>query len=136
MGYGEAQMKVKVPVKDLLEKLEANRATHIRIVQEARVGYLEAAQKALSQKMKALKAGKVLSLNFGLSLPADHTRDYDTAIGMLVMTREETIELSMDLYQQYVEDRWGWKRHFLLSNSGYSGTSALLAGEDPNEEEV
>lgn len=117
-------MNVTVNKTDLLEKLKANRAKHLTMVQEARAGYLAKAKKALDQKMALLLKGQIVSLGFSLRMPVDHTSDYDTSIGMLEMATNQQIDLDASQYRTLVEDKWDWEREFYLANSGYSRSCA------------
>ena len=120
-------MIVTVRVQDLIAKLNHNRDQHARIVIEARAGYLAKARKKLEERLEQLAAGKIVSLQFGLSLPADHTAEYDTALGMLNMATDTTIKLAASDYRQLVEDEWSWSESFVYSNVAYSATCASLA---------
>jgi len=120
-------LKVTVKKDALLAKLEENRAQHAQIVAEARTGYVEKAKKALAEKMELLAKGRVVALHFTLRVPEDHTKEYDTAIGMLKMSTDDVLVLTQAEYRMYVEDKWDWDASFLLSNAIYSPTSAGLA---------
>lgn len=120
------QMKTTVKVSDLLAKLIENRDKHATIVKEARIGYLEAAQRRAQTAIDALKAGKLVSLqNFVLQVPVDYTSAYDSCIEMLKWTTDETITLAADEFRQFVQDQWDWKDGFLSSNSAYSSTAMI-----------
>ena len=122
-------MSLKTTVKTgwLLEKLKFNRDQHGTCYGEAREGYLDQAQKRLEKAMGELRDGKVIALQFHLSVPEDHTRDYDTVIAMIEAHTADEITLNSQEFRMFVEDEWEWSDHWLLSNSGYSGTSAALA---------
>lgn len=122
--YGEKQISVKIGRLALLDVMEKNRTNHRTIVEEARKGYLAAAKKQLEQLLDDVKTGKFKPLILNLELPQDHTEDYDTVIGMLKMSADVELDVQFSDYQKYVEDKWEWKHHFLLSNAGYSGTAA------------
>ena len=107
----------------VLEVLRANLEQHKKIVEEARVGYFEAAQKMLRNKLDEMeKAGpnKVVQLTFSLRPPKDHTAEYETVIRMLEMHREQTVELSADEVRQLIENKWDWMKEFVAVNEVYS----------------
>lgn len=107
-------------VSDLLEKLKANREKHTEIIKEAREGYVEEAKKALLAKLRQVKAGKLVALNFHLSPPEDHTSQYDTVIEMLELCVEKEIELSASDFRRFVQDEWDWSNLFLANTMMYS----------------
>lgn len=127
---GEIEVKVSRP--KLLEILVKNLDAHKAIVKEAREGYVAKAKEVLEKRLAELSNGKVVSLSFNLAVPVDNSREYNTLIGMLGMSTEETVTLSATEYRCMVEDNWGWKSSFLLSNSAYSQTAsgALSFGQD------
>jgi hypothetical protein len=123
---GLENLKVTVKVSDLLNVLKKNRAIHKAVVEEARAGYMERAQVALKERLKALKQGNISSLTFRLSPPADYTDRYNTAIGMLEMAQEKELVLSAMDYRQYVEDKWDFTDTFYAVNSAYSATALKI----------
>ena len=46
-------------------------------------------------------------------------KDYDRAIGMLEMSIDNEVEITSLEFQHYIQDDWGWKNSFLLSNTKY-----------------
>lgn len=127
---GEIEVKVSRP--QLLEILVKNLDAHKAIVKEARDGYVTKAKEVLEKRLAELSNGKVVSLSFNLSVPVDNSKEYNTLIGMLKMSTEETVTLSATEYRCMVEDNWGWKSSFLLSNSAYSqmASGALSFSQD------
>lgn len=126
------EIEVQVPRSDLLNVLLKNRDAHKAIVKEAREGYVIKAREALERRLKDLAEGKIVSLDFNLTVPVDNTKAYNTVIGMLQMSAEQTITLSASEYRCLVEDNWGWKQQFLFANSQYSqlANSASSVSDD------
>jgi len=129
-------------VDEVLDALRTNLAEHKEIVEEARVGYLDQAEKALAKRMTQLREGKLVALQFSLQPPQDHSREFQTVIKMLELHKNAhdrnissaqvhkpnaTIELKAADVQRFVLNDWSWMDSFLLSNSGYSGKSRTLA---------
>jgi len=113
-------MKTITMKKDVLfNALRENRAQHRSIFLEAQKGYRREAIKALDMALEQARTGGAIRLSFGLVAPVDHTEDYDLAIAMLGHHTEDTLEISMDDYDNYVQDNWVWKSHFLTTNSTY-----------------
>lgn len=113
---------------ELLDKLRANLTAHKKIVQEAVTGYIAAAHKELAHRLDQLEAGKVVALTFTLQPPQDMSEAYKTVIGMLEMSQDDKIELSVSEYRQLVMDEWDWMDQFLVSNSRYSKLAEFGAG--------
>lgn len=121
-------MEVECDKKMVLEKVRENRNGHAKIVEEARVGFVEKAALMLTAELEKLKKGKTQELSVHLSSPADHTREYDTVIKMLEMHTEPTITLGGEEVRMFIEDNWDWSDQFLAVNAAYSGTAAARRG--------
>jgi len=121
-------MKITASTATTLKALRENREKHVKIVQEARAGYLSKCAALLAVHTASLnetiKNGGTFKLWLTPTEPQDHTKVYDTAIKMLHMHTGETVELTSDQVQTLVMDDWDWKGQFLLSNAAYSGTAA------------
>jgi hypothetical protein len=117
-------LKTTCKTEDVLARLRANREEHVKIVEEARVGYIEKAKEALRTRLADFEKGrKGASLAFNLKPPVDNTGEYDTVISMLEMHQGKTIDLNPDEVRQLVLNQWDWTREFLTSNAYYSGTA-------------
>lgn len=127
MHFNGVNMTVAVSRTELLEKLRTNLAQHQQIVMEAREGYLKKAKQALQERISTLEKGKVVSLNFSLQEPADHSKDYKTAISMLEFAQGETVELQTQDFQRLVNDEWDWSYGFYSSNAAYSESAMTVA---------
>jgi len=126
-------MSINANTKAVLAALIKNRATHQKIVKEARVGYASAAKSALLRELKKLEDGRDVVVTFQLAAPQDHTKVYDTAIEMMKLHTEKKVRLDSQQVRTLMMDEWDWKRHFLLANSAYSGTAA--AAFNPADDE-
>ena len=125
-------MNVTVKVETLLATLKTNRETHKQIVVEARAGYMKKAESALRARLDKIKSGKIDALVFGLSLPVDQTKVYDTAIRLLEVHTQDEMELTPTQVRNLVMDEWDWTDHFAMTNSAYSDTAAERYGS-PDE---
>jgi hypothetical protein len=136
MGMYDRTIKIEADKDKLLETLKANRKTHIADFKEAMEGFLTQVQAALHDRKTVFEKAaadfkkadgdiskvKTPNLDFGkYPKPSSHEKDYDRAISMLEMHTGKTFIIDMDMYRQYVEDEWDWKRGFELSNSTYKG---------------
>jgi hypothetical protein len=125
-------MKISANTKEVLAALLKNRATHQKIVKEARAGYAIAAKNALLKELKKLEQGQNIIVTFQLAAPQDHTRVYDTAIAMMKLHTGKRVELDSQQVRTLMMDEWDWKHHFLMANSAYSSTAA--AGYNPSDD--
>ena len=116
-----------VDKQEALETLRDNRTRHHKIVEEARVGYVNKARALLNDKLEELRSGKITGLRFDLKPPEDHTEDYDLAIKMLELHSEDTIEMSAMDVRTLMMDDWEWMHSFLFSNVRYSNSAAEYA---------
>lgn len=121
--YGNNNMQIKAKKDEVLAALRTNREEHQQIVREARLGYMEKAKQALSAKLDELASGKISALSFGLMLPVDYTKEYDTAIRMLELHQEDQVELDEALVRCFVLNQWEWMSQFIGSNAVYSATA-------------
>jgi len=122
--------EVKVKRQELLTKVQANRALHVREYQEACAGYKEKAiarideiAAELRDKIANLKAGKVIELvavRFGLDAPRSYEKSYDQTIAMLEMSVDDEITLTDHEFAQYVLDDWEWQESFKTQTANYS----------------
>jgi hypothetical protein len=111
---------VKVKRSELLEKIKKNREGHRDLFLKAQEGYRLDVIAELEQHLKDARERKKISRALSLPEPQDHTDDYDSVIAMLEMSVEEVIELDAGSFQQYVLDKWAWKRAADVTNIGYA----------------
>lgn len=111
---------IKVDKAQLLDTLRANRERHSGIVEEAWQGYLREAQKHLLAQVERARKGLRQHFYFNLTVPSDHTEDYDRVIAMLEMDLNDTVELTMDEFARYVQDQWEWRQQWTVTNSAYT----------------
>jgi hypothetical protein len=126
-------MKATINREQALATLRTNRERHASIVQEARAGYIDRAQKAVAAKLDQLRSGKVVALRFDLHLPTDHTKTYDTAIRILELHQGDTIEVDAEQVRNLIQDEWEWSGAFLMDNARYSSTAATMVGSSDEE---
>lgn len=111
---------VNVPRVELLAIVTTNRDGHKAIVDEALEGYRTAVINELSNRIETIKSGKPIDVYIRLPQPESHLGDYDTIIGMLSMSTEETVSLGPNEYRSYVQDQWSWTGKFAADTSGYT----------------
>jgi len=125
--------QVRVKKDDLLAILKKNKAEHGDIFKKAQDKFREVAMKEMDRQLKAARDGEpfVLERVARLIQPKNYTGEYDRAIKMLEMSVDDTIEITSQEFQNFVQDIWNWSRDWALSNSGYvkSGKFAGLLDE-------
>lgn len=117
-AFGQ-ELTMSFPKEVLIKQIQENRDTHRSVFEAALEGYRTEAVKRLERQIEEIKAGKLVS-HFSLTLPEDHTDDYDTVLSMLNACVDEEIELTMSDYAMYMLDEWSWKKQFITSNSLYA----------------
>lgn len=97
--------EVRIKREDLITKLKENRTAHAQIFADAMDGYFSKTAKLLANKSKQIE-NKIIVTAFAISIPKDHTNDYDKLIAMLEMSLDEELELSTNDFNRYVLDEW------------------------------
>jgi hypothetical protein len=131
-------MKVMCKRDDVLKELRKNRENHINIYMEAKEAYLKEAIEyideafdELSDIRESLKKGEYKTLlridRPDFSMPTNHTYVYDTAIQMLEMHTEKTIELTSGEVRNLIQDMWDWQEQFLSVATQYSHSANSYA---------
>lgn len=112
--------KVKVKKEDLIKVLQTNRDIHQSAFNEALEGYKISVEKELKSKLKDLKAGKDFDLYINLQKPVSYVKQYNDVIGMLEISTEEDVSITMEEYLKYYKNEWEWQSSWQLSNALYS----------------
>lgn len=118
---------VKVNSDRLLETLKENRDKHIAAYNEAMVGFREDAIAAMEKNLNDAKMGGELLLYIhDIIKPVSYEDSYDTIIKMLEFSSESVVELTMQEFSQYVEDKWTWKQSFAETAAIYNNKRAAF----------
>ena len=110
---------IKVDKKTLLDKLKLNRDNHVSEYDNAVEGYKQSVVDELTRWLEKARTGKKVITRIIFDEPACHEEDYDTVIQMLEMSVDDTVYVTMTEFKQYVEDKWGWKEAFSMTNAKY-----------------
>lgn len=117
---------VTVKKSELLHALKQNLDEHaaqlITFQDERNTEMLNRLQAVLNEVSEGRQGPE--SLHFPKA--PDHREDYRRAIRMVEMSVDDTIELDMHEFNQYVMDNWGWKENFLRTAMSYSGLQGKL----------
>lgn len=125
MRHDGTDIVVHVSRTELLTALEKNKGEHRVIFEQAMEGYKKKAIEILTTNLDNIKNDKLERLLINLTLPEDHTRDYERVIMMLQMHQNDFIDLSQEQFAQYVMDDWGWQHQFLESGTYYGSAAAV-----------
>lgn len=117
--FGES--KVTIKKSDLLSTIQKNRTQHKADFGEALVGFRAAAIVAMQKNLALAQEGKEIKLGIALTIPVEHTKDYDRVVQMLTMSTADEITISEAQFTQYMMDDWGWKAAFVGSTAMYKG---------------
>ena len=112
---------IVVDKADLISTLQTNLAQHRATYEKAMEGYKEAATQWLSTTLDGMLLGTVQpkELYFNSPVPEDHSEEYERLILMLDWDQSDTVELTRSEFTQYVQDDWGWKKSWTVTNSTY-----------------
>lgn len=117
--------KITVNKNELLSMLGSNREKHTEEFNRATTGYLDQMKELLGDLLKAADSGnfdltcRLKSKVTRMPVPEQHIKEYDQAIKMLKMHQEDVVDLEQYEFAQLVEDEWGWKEKFSVTNSFY-----------------
>jgi len=125
MGRFDEELKIKVSVVKLLEKLETNKTVHETNYNEAMKKFVDVSVKMLEERILDLKNGKIKdfnrTFNFNVPVPVSYVSTYNEVIGMLKFSTQEEIEITSSQYRSWVEDNWDWSHNFLSNTMSYNG---------------
>lgn len=116
---GREGITINVDKARLLEALEKNRVQHEATYEKAKAGYIKVTTDQVKAFLTRLADGELLERTYLPTPPEDHTGDYDDAIAMMQWSQSDTIELTQSQFKQYVQDDWGWKDSWMVSNTAY-----------------
>lgn len=117
--------KVEVSKAELKARLKENLETHQKDFEIAWEAFREKAVHNFEERLKQvknLKKGEQINLFVNLTVPEDHTNDYEQALDMLDWEVDETVMLTQYEFTQLVRDDWGWKGAFAQTNAFYTGS--------------
>jgi hypothetical protein len=116
-------MNPTIKKQELLGIITKNRDAHKDIFLKACEGFQKEMLKRLAQKMKLIRAGRLVNSYVDLPIPEDHTRDYNRVIRMIELDTRDTIQLTEAEFTQFVMDDWAWKKQWVSTASNYTAMS-------------
>jgi hypothetical protein len=123
---------LKIDKSRLLDILKKNRDNHRDLFLKAQDVYRELVIKELDLMLNDAKNGSAIRRHVNFSPPEDHTSDYNRMVGMLEMSMDTNIDLSLTEYSYYVEDNWAWAKLANAKAANYTArnVSPYFVGEN------
>lgn len=123
---------MKVDKEKLIKLLKVNRDAHRKSFLAAQKVYRELVIKELDFMLKEAKKGSNIRRHVNLKAPEDHTADYDKLLGLLEMSSDAAVDLTVLEYSNYVDDNWAWSigTKALASNYTSRNVSPMFVGEN------
>lgn len=112
--------KVTIKKEELLSVLKINREQHSKDYQESYLGFKVAVEEKMVENLELLRSTGKIQLTVSLTVPQEHTKEYDRVIRMLEMSTADEITVSESQFIQYVMDEWNWKAGFIGTTSLYN----------------
>jgi hypothetical protein len=113
---------VRVSKSFLIETLEKNKEDHQTSYYEILEARHAKLLDTLRGELKKAKDRKDYQPSIHVPLPENHVKDYEKVINLLHASLDQEFELSRSEFDQYVNDDWGWKGHFLTVSGCYIPT--------------
>lgn len=112
--------KVTVSKEELLDRLRANRESHIDTFEQTLEDYRTRAIQMLEDHIDRIRKGAVEKVSVVLPPPENYEKEYDRAIAMVEWNVNSTIQLDEYTFTQWVMDEWTWKAKFSETVAMYS----------------
>src|SRR5262245_28432024 len=98
-----SQSTVTVKKTELLLAIKSNREKHLDEFLKAQEGYREEVIKVLDRRLAEMREGKpfLVETIWSLTMPHEHTKDYDRVIRMLEMSIADEVTISEQQFMQY-----------------------------------
>jgi hypothetical protein len=111
---------VQISKAKLIEKIKENKAKHIESFNKAVIAYKK---KALTQldELKAAAENGDIKLKLDLTTPIDNSTHYDSIIEMFEWEERDSVELTQQEFNEYVQDKTESARFAMMSNQMYLG---------------
>lgn len=115
-------MLVTVDRREILAIIKTNREKHQKEHAAAVANRAVKRLKDLREALHAAESGESDDDGHELMWPVPpcYLDQYDRVIGMLELSKDDTIVIHQDAYDQFVRDKWSWSEHFRMSNAGYA----------------
>jgi len=104
---------------DLLDTLTRNREEHRTMFLAAQDRYRDQMVEELDRALRDAREGRKIKRAFALPVPEDYTSTFDTVIEMLAWDQNDTVELTQQDFQRYVQNKWEWERSFASNTGSY-----------------
>lgn len=111
---------ITVEIKELIDILKKNRKIHKAEFEAADGIYIDTIISSIRKDLTKMKKTGVVKMAWHFESPISFVAEYDTAIGMLEMTTDKTIELSEMDFKKYVQDDWPLSAAAKMINQSYT----------------
>jgi enoyl reductase-like protein len=111
---------VQISKSKLIEKIRENKKNHIESYEKAVIAYKKKALTQLEELKIAAENGDI-KLRLDLTTPIDNSKHYDSIIEMFEWEERDSVELSQQEFNEYVQDKTESSRIASMSNSMYLG---------------
>jgi enoyl reductase-like protein len=111
---------VQISKSKLIEKIRENKKNHIESYEKAVIAYKKKALTQLEELKIAAENGDI-KLRLDLTTPIDNSKHYDSIIEMFEWEERDSVELSQQEFNEYVQDKTESSRIASMSNTMYLG---------------
>ncbi len=111
---------VQISKDKLILKIKENKKNHVESYEKAVIAYKKKALSQLEELKFAAENGDI-KLKLDLTTPVDNSKHYDSIIEMFEWEERDSVELSQQEFNEYVQDKTESARFASMSNSMYLG---------------
>ena len=112
---------ITVQKRNLIEKIEENKANHVKEYAKAVIAYKKEALRQLNDLLLKVNDG-VLDAKLDLITPIDNSKNYDRVVEMFEWEVEDEVELEQDEFKEYIQDTTDFAVRAKMSNTFYNST--------------
>lgn len=116
----KVDLSVSVDRETLIEILKQNLSNHLDVLEAAMAGYRKELVRVAELNVQRAQDGLDPERPNG-HRPRDYSAQYDRALGMLRLSDQATVSLSMQDYARFVEDDWDWSDDFAAATAMFGG---------------
>lgn len=119
----QSSRSIRVNKQELIDKIKANKAQHIKDYQEALDAFKLEADKQLVKAKETLDSGpdNYAKIVLKLVVPVNKADEYDKLVTMFEWDVNDEVELSQSEFNEYVLDESTFAVNARLMNSTYKG---------------
>ena len=111
---------VQISKSKLIDKIKENKENHIASYEKAVIAYKKKALKQLAELTTEVEDGS-LEIRLDLTTPVNNAEHYDSIIEIFEWEERDSVELSQQEFNEYVQDKTESARFAAMSNTMYLG---------------